>query len=297
MTTTTSHETNNNIKDKKRKLETVNLNALTNWNAPDEAKNAKEATDATEAKEAKDAKDATEAKESKEAKEATTTKAIKKQTTLDDFFGCIRSRNNEQKKDVKRDPQDKKKKKDEKEGNEGKKKKKKDEKKKDQKKMIHLLIKNREDQKNLLKRVICLLKANDELLQDELPSHPKKKAKVSENDRAELWELSFELWKLSQFDETEGEEPNEDETLEKIFDEAEVEPKCEEAAVEEPAVEDPAGPMEVKSLIDWGCSKCRWAMRGCGVCRYWASTGDRNYSVDPNGYIGRQAMHPRYVDP
>jgi hypothetical protein len=76
-------------------------------------------------------------------------------------------------------------------------------------------------------------------------------------------------------------------------------PKCEEAAVEEPAVE----AMQVLCKHKWGCSKCHWAKRGCGLCRFWAKrgwssyAGHRNYYVDPNGYIGRRAMHPRYVDP
>ena len=35
----------------------------------------------------------------------------------------------------------------------------------------------------------------------------------------------------------------------------------------------------------WGCSKCRRAKRGCLVCRVWASTGERSYYVDRDGYI------------
>jgi hypothetical protein len=86
--TTTWNGTNTNIKDKKRKGDIFDLNALKQPKQPKamEAQEATEATEAVEAKEANATGQPVAAKEAMEATEADTTKKWK-QTKLADFFG------------------------------------------------------------------------------------------------------------------------------------------------------------------------------------------------------------------
>ena len=144
---------------------------------------------------------------------------------------------------------------------------------------------------------------DDELLADLFPSD--EEAADPDTNMDELIEKLFE--------ESQDEEPISVEELEELM--AEEEPPSElfeEARDKEPnSVKEPdeliakdAPPSEpaddgpddeprddgpnIQPTGGWGCSKCRWVKKGCGICRDWASTGHRGYFQDPDGYIAHR---------
>ena len=137
--------------------------------------------------------------------------------------------------------------------------------------------------------------------ESELPSSPKKKTKVSEKDGPTACDDGPNREK-PQDDGPHGEKHKDDKDLfahlfdtpdSQISNEDDIFPDSNEddifagfeEAVEDPNREKPRDDGPEQADCRWGCSKCRWAKRGCGVCRVWASTGHRGYYVDVDGLI------------